>query len=632
MMLRTLRPIVVFIALFFIFPDAFAQSQTAKDSAYVMTIFRRTNNSPDPVATLKSMDSIIAYSQKHNFPKGIAIAYWRTAVSYMRMSEPEKAVAYIDKNVAFCKKHKLDKYLAETLLFASAFYNQSADYIKAFAAASDGLEAANRLKDDVMIGRSYLQIGRCYALKSDYAKSTESFNKAIAIFRKIQDIPQLRDALSELAKTHVDREEYPKALQLFSEAEHIAPEVPIDVFRLPHLYGNIARCYDNMGNSQQAVVYYEKTLALTGKLGPGMMVTDLITKMLLGELYLKMGNLEKAEKYLNQALEVAKITNTLDDLRNIYQDFAELYKRKGEHKKAFESQALYITYSDSIMDQEKMKALEDLTVKYQTNEVTAQNKLLALQKAYAEQKASRQNLWLIGLSVVLLLLVLSLYFYYRNNKQKQAISKLEKDQIKQKLLITQMNPHFIFNSIENIQGLIYQDKDDAAVDYLNKFSALTRQILEHSNENYISLEEETAMIRNYLAIQQLLYDNKFDYTIDIADSIEQEAIFLPPMLTQPFIENAIKHGLGNKQDRGMIDIRFYLDGQKLLFEVLDNGKGFSSEKKTTQHKSLAMTITKERLIVYTKDKDFVVQTDNLTRDGEIVGAKVSFEIPYIYEN
>jgi LytS/YehU family sensor histidine kinase len=119
----------------------------------------------------------------------------------------------------------------------------------------------------------------------------------------------------------------------------------------------------------------------------------------------------------------------------------------------------------------------------------------------------------------------------------------------------------------------------------------------------------------------------------VEDTIDPDTIFLPPMLTQPFIENAIKHGLSNTTANGLVAIHFFLKETKLFFEVSDNGKGFDAVKKSTNHKSLAMTITKERLIGYTKNQDFVVQTDNiLDKDTNVVGAKVIFEIPYIYEN
>jgi LytS/YehU family sensor histidine kinase len=228
-------------------------------------------------------------------------------------------------------------------------------------------------------------------------------------------------------------------------------------------------------------------------------------------------------------------------------------------------------------------------------------------------------------------LLIGAYFLYRNYKQKQPIANFEKNALNQKLLLSQMNPHFIFNSIDNIQSLIYNKQDKEAVNYLTKFSKLTRQILENSNESYIALSEEVIMIDNYLVIQQLLYNNKFDFNIEVDDTIDTEAILLPPMLTQPFIENAIKHGLKSTSEKGQIDISFKFHNQKLFFEINDNGVGFS-DKETVNKKSLAMKITKERLINISKKTDFEVQTENRLDDKKnTIGAKVFFEIPYIYE-
>jgi LytS/YehU family sensor histidine kinase len=234
---------------------------------------------------------------------------------------------------------------------------------------------------------------------------------------------------------------------------------------------------------------------------------------------------------------------------------------------------------------------------------------------------------------VLLLLLIGAYFLYRNYKHKQAISIFEKNELNQKLLLTQMNPHFIFNSIDNIQSLIYNKQEKDAVNYLTKFSKLTRQILENSNESYVSFSEELAMIDNYLVIQQLLYNNKFNFSIDVDEAIDPESIVVPPMLTQPFIENAIKHGLKNKTDNGFITIRFYWQEKQLIFEVCDNGIGFNNDEKTTGNKSLAMKITKERLANISKKSDFEIHTQNLfDADKQVVGAKVYFDIPYLYEN
>jgi LytS/YehU family sensor histidine kinase len=259
-----------------------------------------------------------------------------------------------------------------------------------------------------------------------------------------------------------------------------------------------------------------------------------------------------------------------------------------------------------------------------------ERKLNAVKLENQKKNAFKNNL-LIGLSFVLLLLFAIGYFLNKSNKQKQAIAQFEKNELNQKLLLSQMNPHFIFNSIDNIQSLIYNKQDKEAVNYLTKFSKLTRQILENSNESYIAFSEEVTMMDNYLVIQQLLYNNKFDFTIEVGDAVDAENILVPPMLTQPFIENAIKHGLKNATAKGEIHISFKWFDDKLFFEITDNGVGFTTNEATNK-KSLAMKITKERLKTISKRSDFEVQIENrYDAKNNVVGAKVFFEIPYIYE-
>lgn len=256
-----------------------------------------------------------------------------------------------------------------------------------------------------------------------------------------------------------------------------------------------------------------------------------------------------------------------------------------------------------------------------------------------ESESEIKLIFWLGTSVALLLVVglFFLVFIYQNYflkmKQKQYVSDLEKQILNQKLLLTQMNPHFIFNSIDNIKSLISNKKDEQAITYLTRFSHLTRQILENSTENYISLQEEISMLENYLVIQQFLYSNRFNFIIDVDSEINIENTFIPPMLTQPFIENAIRHGLKNKVKNGQVVIKFYKDESKLFFQVTDNGAGFEKNENENNHKSISVKLTKERLINYTKNNDFELITENVyDNTQQVVGAKINFEIPYIYEN
>ncbi len=484
---------------------------------------------------------------------------------------------------------------------------------------------------------------------------------------------QMSYSLQMLAHVYSELDQYQKAITTsmkairFFDASYAQDPNPHMLYLKSLTYSNQALCHSRLKNYRETINYCNKVLEITKKIG-----ADTQTGLALSrsaEAYMKLSNLDEAEKLYKQVLAMTSLSMATDDLAittsTIY--LGVLYFKKGDLQKAglyaekgfalskntgnislqkdgadliytislatknFEKALEMYRYSEKITDSSQIEAskneLAQQLLKYDFEKKELNYKLVS------EHEQASKNNWLIALSGVLMLIVLGGYFYYRNNRQKQSIAVLEKNQIKQKLLVTQMNPHFIFNSIENIRSLIYANQNNDAVNYLTKFSKLTRQILENSNENYISLMEEVEMTENYLAIQQLLYNNKFDFNITVDEAIDTEAVFLPPMLTQPFIENAIKHGLSNTTENGQIDIRFYLKETKLYFQVSDNGKGFDATHQTKNHKSLAMTITKERLVTYTKNLDFVVQTDNITDKNEkVVGAKVIFEIPYIYEN
>lgn len=308
-------------------------------------------------------------------------------------------------------------------------------------------------------------------------------------------------------------------------------------------------------------------------------------------------------------------------------------KKPDQALKMFE---LHIREKEAFKEEESknMLAGQELKYAYEKKELLteiAQEKKIATLKLINEQKTARKDKMLyllIAIALVLLIGGLIVYYYFR---QKNIRNIHKNNELKQKLLLTQMNPHFIFNSVDNIQSLIYNKQEKDAISYLTKFSKLTRQILEYSNENYILLTDEIAMLENYLTIQKLLYNNNFTYRIEWDEDTDPESILVPPMLTQPFIENAIKHGLKNKQEGGLIQIRYRIANKQLLFEVTDNGSGLIDEHKT--RKSLSTQITRERLERITEKRDAVIQIQNITDvSANILGVSTRFEIPFVYNH
>ncbi|MGV7106580.1 tetratricopeptide repeat-containing sensor histidine kinase [Flavobacterium sp. U410] len=561
-------------------------------------------------------------------------AYYNNLAAFRGLKkETSEAVKYYDKSISIFKAEKVYDQMNYVIVSKGTFYSTINEYQKAIECFFTALKYFEKNPDENLEGIAMVNssLATIYYQQKEYKEALKHNLKTINYLETAKESQlETANALYYKGQTYLncgscylDLNDYEKALFYFKKANEIS-KITNDNILLCTSLGKIGNVKLKEGEFEEAEVFLKEALDVSLKENSPSIGFVYIN---LGELYFRKNDLEKANLYLSKGLSIAKTSKNIDIQISVSELLYQVSLQRKDYKKALEAHLLNEKLTDSSKIEASKNALVQQQLKYDFEKRELNLKL------DSEKKAAVKNNWLIGLSGILLLLVLGVYFYYRNNKQKQSITILEKEQIKQKLLVTQMNPHFIFNSIDNIQGLIYSKKDDEAINYLTKFSKLTRQILENSNENYISLEEEVEMTKNYLSIQQLLYNNKFSFTITVEDKIDQESIFLPPMLTQPFIENAIKHGLSNTSENGKINIHFYLKDSKLFFEVTDNGRGFEAEKKETNHKSLAMTITKERLISYTKNQDFIVHTDNIKDSSEkIVGAKVSFEIPCIFEN
>jgi sensor histidine kinase YesM len=201
-----------------------------------------------------------------------------------------------------------------------------------------------------------------------------------------------------------------------------------------------------------------------------------------------------------------------------------------------------------------------------------------------------------------------------------------------------MNPHFIFNSLASIQNLVVRQDSKKASIYLSKFSELVRFILDSTTEEYILFEKEVNTIENYLELQKIRFPDKFNYVIEVDEKLDVENILIPPMLTQPFIENAIEHGFSHKKDKGHLHIEFKPTGDFILFELTDDGVGREAaadilKKRNKDHQSLSTSITSERIDVLnrrSKEKFKFDIIDLKDDNGEANGTRVIFTIPIVF--
>lgn len=243
-----------------------------------------------------------------------------------------------------------------------------------------------------------------------------------------------------------------------------------------------------------------------------------------------------------------------------------------------------------------------------------------------------QRWWFIAVIVILTAGIIVFLWYLRMRDVKM---KWQNTDLNQQLLRLQMNPHFIFNSLTSIQNYIYSNKTHLAGQYLSDFARLIRLILENSRHESISLENEIETISLYMELQKLRFPGKIEFNIIVDPQIDAEVTFVPPMMAQPFLENALEHGIKNSKRDGEILVSYRLVGNRIRFEVRDNGIGIvSSQKlkssnKEDHHESLSLTICKERIqLLERKTKTripFIL--DEIVEDGKVKGTLVAFEIP-----
>lgn len=244
--------------------------------------------------------------------------------------------------------------------------------------------------------------------------------------------------------------------------------------------------------------------------------------------------------------------------------------------------------------------------------------------------------YLAGAILILVLLFSSRFrSIKRKSKAKQEKISMEKNLVvlEQKALRLQMNPHFIFHTLNSIQALIATKEEEIAREYLSKFSRLMRQILENSRQNEITLDSEIETLENYLAIEQFVNEGGFEFEFNIPQDIEKEFIKIPPMIIQPFVENAIIHGISHLE-KGMGRIKIvFRDLENILECVIeDNGVGRkrSSKIKETSnklHQSTALAVTEERLQFLSAEKSSIEIIDLEDKSGNSLGTRVVLRLP-----
>ncbi len=381
--------------------------------------------------------------------------------------------------------------------------------------------------------------------------------------------------------------------------------------------GSLANVFRKKGELDSAIVYHQKSLEISERIGESMSITEEL--FALAEIYYQKGESSKALNYSQKALENARSFNLMEMESQILEFMAGYYAGKDDYKNAYEYYISYKTVEDSIRSAAVINKMAELETQHQTKEKEQQIDLLSAEN----QIKSQRVILFIAISLSLLLILAGgIMAYLRKKKENQ----LKQETLSQQLLRLQMNPHFLFNALGSIQNYILNNNVKEAAGYLNNFASLTRAILEHSSVEKVLLEEEIGALENYIKLEQMRMQNSFSYSIVFEGEVEADSIQIPPMLIQPFVENAIKHGLSNIN--GKLVISFKDCGETLSVIISDNGKGIVEKSaEDRSHKPMAMIIFAKRMSLLKKrySKKSGALIDSTINEG----TKVSLHIPVI---
>ncbi|WP_347373775.1 tetratricopeptide repeat protein [Aequorivita sp. Q41] len=628
----------------------------------------------DFLKAIEHNNEAIALYKTQNNKRGISYSLNTIGNAYYGLGNFPKAIESYEKCIAIDEVRGDQRSVAYNIENIGSIYADQGYYDKAIINYNKSRIQKEKIKDSAGLVKLYANIGSIYAEKDDSPNAIENFNKALWIHSKMESKMESATIItySNLASVYQVQERYDKAIEYYNKALSISEKVnqkqgvaislngigtikilqsknqealvlfkkTLEIYKIINDQKGIAVSLNNIGDIQYifnnydtALDYYKQALKIS---------EDLDLPIDIGRSNLGIAKVYTQKKQYNKALEVALKVDEIgvthqfiDTQRGAKELLTIIYENLGDTKKALNSYRHFKALNDSLFNKKNIKKITQLEYEYKYKQTldSANIRELSLTKivdSTSQDLEKSQRNSFIGIIVILLISILSGGFIFAL-KLRNANAVNQNIIVEQKLLRTQMTPHFIFNSLSVLQGMILNKEEKKSISYLSEFSKLLRNNLENSRHKMVALSDELATIDSYMALQNLDVDPPFNYSLTIDHQIDPASFKIPPMIIQPFVENAIEHAFVTKKDNKEIKVAIALKGKGLVCTIADNGIGASLEKPTKKRnkKSLATTITEERLKLMSKNYkvEGSISVQNRKEVGE-QGTLVTLVIPY----
>lgn len=591
-------PLITAVFQFLLFVPGKSQEQVCNCDSFTQDVRKkiesslRRNKSDEAIGTIESLKLSTDLCCR-------AIGFTLESLMFLSQSEFDKSLssAKLAQGVLDGRFHPYASLESARLL--GNYYSRRSNHDSSTYFYFQALDLSDQVDDAHLKAKIYNGIAVDFLRQEQLDKGLEFTKKALASAIPTKDTLLLAQYFSDLGIVYWSVYDKTKN-EVFLDSTATIVQQAIVYAKITRSNLSLTKNYLTLGSIAEAKKDYKGTMVYTDTL------INLITPktrpnalasiyMLRGAAFSGLKQHTKAIESQEKALTFAKQVKNSFLEKTTQKYLYEAYKAAGETTKALEALERNKFLSDSLVTVDNLEAISRMEQKHnkKINEQTI--KELSQTASIQALEIKQKNLWLAGTVLTALLIASLLFLYFRQrtlNQQQRALT------IENKFLRFQLDPHFLSNALVSIQRFMLENKTAEATNYLTKFSRLMRQLLEYSREELITLEEEVDLLRNYLDIQKLRLKDSFTYEITVDPALSISDTRIQPMFAQPFVENAIEHGVSGRLG-GRIEVVFRSEDESLILEITDNGAGIQSTGNES-NRSLSTKIIRERIALLNK--------------------------------
>jgi two-component system, LytTR family, sensor kinase len=533
-----------------------------------------------PDSARKYGEASLALALELNDYKGIATALNSIGAVYFFSDDYQTARSYQNRSLEYAWQYQFPTQQANALNSLALINQYEGDFVQAIEAYMQAMAIEETLENKKGIVKILANMALLYKSTGDYENSLVYAKRALMLNGKL---PQSEKAQASIVNTiglvYVRQKKFNEALPYLQANLAIGRKLK-DQSIIPNALNNIAYCYLNMGTDLLlSAPFLEEASTFLPTLTSQQ--TRILIMLNLGELRAYQHQDDEAKRLLEESLSLAQSIHAKERILDCYRTLAEVNYKWGNYRNAYQYSQRAGFLSDSLKNAEVFDKMARIQKGYELSRKQSQIDQLSKVAQIEKLKSEKQDdliYFLTGALVLVVLIAIITYLSFRTKNKLYHLLENKNQQIQRlnlsleiRALRSQMDPHFVFNALNGLQHFLAFGNKEKSIGYLSKVARFIRLTLQHASQDWIKISEEIEILKLYLEVEQYRFPGKFNFEFKLDASVKNERI--PFLVIQPYVENAVLHGLLPRKEDGMIVISIAREEERLNITIEDNGIG-----------------------------------------------------------